>query len=232
MWGQDICPAGIPVVSGIIPTRVGTRSRCLIIVLNKSGSSPRVWGQVYYVWKFHLHIGIIPTRVGTSTYPFCYLKVHKDHPHACGDKCYDATAVSVSQRIIPTRVGTRLFSCAREVPSRDHPHACGDKRRTCQPASRNAGSSPRVWGQASKSMSAGNISRIIPTRVGTSGFKKPCNLGTQDHPHACGDKDDHTSTAAVPLGSSPRVWGQDNTWTANTIFGRIIPTHVGTRQVC
>ena len=229
MWGQDICPAGIPVVSGIIPTRVGTRSRCLIIVLNKSGSSPRVWGQVYYVWKFHLHIGIIPTRVGTSTYPFCYLKVHKDHPHACGDKCYDATAVSVSQRIIPTRVGTRLFSCAREVPSRDHPHACGDKRRTCQPASRNAGSSPRVWGQGRPHRHCRCTLRIIPTRVGTRQHLDSKYYIWQDHPHACGDKASLLMQAQQNRGSSPRVWGQGRLQHRRAHRLRIIPTRVGTR---
>ena len=72
---------------------------------------------------------IIPTRVGTSTYPYCFLRVTEDHPHACGDKrsnhrCVYQHAGSsprvwgqagitfpfcISQGIIPTRVGTRKY---------------------------------------------------------------------------------------------------------------------------
>ena len=51
------------------------------------------------------------------------------------------------------------------------------------------GSSPRVWGQEISVTLTGHVSRIIPTRVGTS-----------------------TATYGLSssgAGSSPRVWGQD-----------------------
>ncbi len=76
-------------------------------------------------------------RVGTSTYPFCYLKVHKDHPHACGDKrvCYKGMhnilgsspcvwgqvliilKNNVASGIIPMRVGTSATDISRQSAS-------------------------------------------------------------------------------------------------------------------
>ena len=73
----------------IIPTRVGTRAKRLILrfVLGdhphacgdkplhyffraiSTGSSPRVWGQGMTTSTMPLKIGIIPTRVGTSGTP-------------------------------------------------------------------------------------------------------------------------------------------------------------------
>ena len=51
-----------------------------------------------------------------------------------------------------------------------------------------------------------------------------------DHPHACGDKIRRTTTQALPMGSSPRVWGQDAP--TGWVFAKdgIIPTRVGTRN--
>ena len=91
--------------------------------------------------------------------------------------------------IIPTRVGTShfipIFRCVRE----DHPHACGDKFDYVYTTVYTIGSSPRVWGQEDEEAYFNQVSRIIPTRVGTSNSQKQLCNGTQ--------------------GSSPRVWGQE-----------------------
>ena len=70
----------------------------------------------------------------------------------------------------------------------DHPHACGDKTASAVKLMPIAGSSPRVWGQASNQ--CGNLFApgIIPTRVGTSKYLFANFPLKQDHPHACGDK--------------------------------------------
>ena len=72
--------------------------------------------------------------------------------------------------------------------SQDHPHACGDKGCLSLTTMRIAGSSPRVWGQASKGLFAVPPPRIIPTRVGTRSTSFIVSPYTTDHPHACGDK--------------------------------------------
>ena len=90
----------------IIPTRVGTsidvnpvkskvadhphacgdKYRKIKVKKGKSGSSPRVWGQVFVCKPSDLDNRIIPTRVGTRTRKERLQKMAEDHPHACGDK--------------------------------------------------------------------------------------------------------------------------------------------------
>ena len=152
--------------------------------------------------------------------------------------------------IIPTRVGTRPTSIIRILSPWDHPHACGDKYIKFSIDFLLAGSSPRVWGQELPRIAGRGRTGIIPTRVGTSSLGLLLPFYNKDHPHACGDKDDHTGTAAVPLGSSPRVWGQAigsvdgdvKLGSSPRVWGqvyqkydgnqpvRIIPTRVGTRK--
>ena len=133
----------------------------------RTGSSPRVWGQVCAEPQFPVRRGIIPTRVGTRTLITIGEMQVKDHPHACGDKlniynnhlrCAGSSPRVWGQemqklfsdskfRIIPTRVGTRSCFKASSLCAWDHPHACGDKYRSCQSLHHRLGSSPRVWGQ-------------------------------------------------------------------------------------
>ena len=152
-------------------------------------------------------------------------------------------------RIIPTRVGTSCHSKFLPVQSPDHPHACGDKQIVDKKSLTNEGSSPRVWGQERKSLTAKAKRRIIPTRVGTSSILFPRTLFGGDHPHACGDKVDiydyitkkfriiptrvgtslcDRTTRNRRQGSSPRVWGQDYITSLWICQGGIIPTRVGT----
>ena len=193
------------------------------------GSSPRVWGQV---------CGDTLSTV-----------ISEDHPHACGDKLKGCQAQAQHegssprvwgqgicadslfgrQGIIPTRVGTRPKPAVTDTLNGDHPHACGDKLFAKLVIAPLGGSSPRVWGQASDGVSFDNCNRIIPTRVGTSGFSDPLTSSGRDHPHACGDKYKSTLWRSFGLGSSPRVWGQAMRATVTTAQMRIIPTRVGTR---
>ena len=131
----------------IIPTRVGTsyypnltknlcrdhphacgdKSPLQQTVIQKPGSSPRVWGQVPKNTLRFPCAGIIPTRVGTRIFKTSSDTIKKDHPHACGDKSAPANIIQkgvgssprvwgqviedifidLAHGIIPTRVGTR-----------------------------------------------------------------------------------------------------------------------------
>ena len=112
------------------------------------------------------------------------------------------------RRIIPTRVGTRANLYPLYSISRDHPHACGDKLTSARSSKIFSGSSPRVWGQAQEARRAMTKTRIIPTRVGTRIPSMVVDAVNADHPHACGDKDSECIMDGYKLGSSPRVWGQ------------------------
>ena len=168
MWGQadpNVCAVNL---TGIIPMRVGTRFQarllskrledhphacgdkvpCRQCQVPSQGSSPCVWGQETTITHSTGVERIIPMRVGTRILPLVYDDSLRDHPHACGDKCF-SSAMKIaargsspcvwgqahvarnfrkSLRIIPMRVGTRMSIFEGVFTDGDHPHACGDKR--------------------------------------------------------------------------------------------------------
>ena len=194
------------------------------------GSSPRVWGQVGQFTTQWYSERIIPTRVGTSGVLLPNILYRRDHPHACGDKSCQPKSSVILTRIIPTRVGTS-FSVNFLMSSRqDHPHACGDKYRRSAAYIQLTGSSPRVWGQGRLAVLPFGIVGIIPTRMGTRAVCIKRLRGIGDHPHAYGDKSSLLSVSFSALGSSPRVWGQEDSDDIESLESRIIPTRMGTSR--
>ena len=88
-----------------------------------------------------------------------------------------------------------------------------------------------MWGQVVRRSSLTPYKGIIPTRVGTRGLCARLAKQSEDHPHACGDKRVQRQCLCGRLGSSPRVWGQDNGDRLLSSVDRIIPTRVGTSEV-
>ena len=146
--------------------------------------------------------------MGTSVKDFSKPLVYRDHPHAYGDK-YSPDAFSrlvdgssprvwgqvskvvlllPSRRIIPTRMGTRVVFHVCYKTIGDHPHAYGDKFVYRSLVLYHKGSSPRVWGQASRIFQNLLFIGIIPTRMGTSEIDIIGTEQIEDHPHAYGDK--------------------------------------------
>ena len=136
----------------------------------------------------------------------------------------------LAKRIIPTRMGTSKECISWNRCAKDHPHAYGDKSRTGKRPKVELGSSPRVWGQDFHLIMASDLSRIIPTRMGTRGFPVRNAASVRDHPHAYGDKAIVRALHHVTLGSSPRVWGQVLMVLTVGLSLRIIPTRMGTRK--
>ena len=66
------------------------------------------------------------------------------------------------------RVGTSRADLCKKILRQDHPHACGDKVCVHFIGQVVKGSSPCVWGQVKRCLIVGDISGIIPMRVGTS----------------------------------------------------------------
>ncbi len=106
VWGQASDVKNEQDPSRIIPTRMGTSSGSTHRRKNsedhphaygdkhiqsagrgiRKGSSPRVWGQVFFFVISFCNFGIIPTRMGTSYQKKCCETSDRDHPHAYGDK--------------------------------------------------------------------------------------------------------------------------------------------------
>ena len=128
-------------------------------------------------------------------------------------------------------MGTRGLQGGTAYQAWDHPHACGDKRVRWGTKVPSIGSSPRVWGQVAVRDDDVVHGGIIPTRVGTSTSDDQKWQGTEDHPHACGDKAMREVTSKPFKGSSPRVWGQAGATSDCGKYLWIIPTRVGTRPL-
>ena len=64
--------------------------------------------------------------------------------------------------------------------------------------------------------------------MGTRAHIKQSVTESQDHPHAYGDKSIICCDVVTPMGSSPRVWGQDQEYINGVYNDRIIPTRMGT----
>ena len=109
-------------------------------------------------------------------------------------------------------MGTSPSHHGMDFVNEDHPHAYGDKVFDETDEVLKRGSSPRVWGQVDININAQKTPRIIPTRMGTSDWVTHRLDKWEDHPHAYGDKVVKAYTIFCYMGSSPRVWGQeDNT---------------------
>ena len=187
--------------------------------------------------------------MGTRWYTAKQRAAGRDHPHAYGDKFHDFLFSnklegssprvwgqvicnlydSFVNGIIPTRMGTSFLVFCSKIFTKDHPHAYGDKRRKSLTSPSTLGSSPRVWGQGSFYSCRHSVRGIIPTRMGTRPLYTVCCKTSLDHPHAYGDKVCENYYVGDGVGSSPRVWGQDQQILYKSYERRIIPTRMGTR---
>ncbi len=169
----------------------------------------------------------IPTCVGNICPTPSLLNPKSVHPHVCGEHdvsgcgtsvpcgssprvwgtCRMAEEIKNVRRFIPTCVGNIPSLAGRERGYTVHPHVCGEHYLSAVVEAVTGGSSPRVWG-TSWSITRGCIpTRFIPTCVGNMPFSALMRSYSPVHPHVCGEHLGRTCVFALPLGSSPRVWG-------------------------
>jgi len=213
----------------------------------KSGPSPRTWGEPWARRIVSSGPRTIPTHVGRTIFSSRERIFSADHPHARGENGMRrgpgrrrtgpsprtwgerraARDTSPGARTIPTHVGR---TTARPTPGRrptDHPHARGENCSTRASITARAGPSPRTWGERFLLPRFLAAERTIPTHVGrTSRTSRKRNLRT-DHPHARGENCAHGCTLNHDTGPSPRTWGERIITTNDPGNVRTIPTHVG-----
>ncbi len=110
------------------------------------GSSPRLWGTLFWVQQAGLTARIIPTPVGNTPHVMQQIGIIADHPHACGEhnpashvaclSCGSSPRLwgthkeekkaEAKKRIIPTPVGNTKKCGFVFIIKPDHPHACGE----------------------------------------------------------------------------------------------------------
>ena len=169
----------------------------------------------------------IPTHVGNTGRVGWHDRCYPVHPHACGEHAVSEWAHTyrmgssprmwgtraeflrppAALRFIPTHVGnTRRCQLLPGVKS-VHPHACGEHAPSTVSSQRNTGSSPRMWGTQQRRYAAGCPARFIPTHVGNTRTHGPGLSVPPVHPHACGEHTYRPTGGRVRFGSSPRMWG-------------------------
>ena len=187
VWGQEVFDVIDELMDGIIPTRVGTSETHKSERLERrdhphacgdkrslqsrqtarTGSSPRVWGQVYKSSRRCRANGIIPTRVGTSATFSAVVNEIWDHPHACGDKFVYTQKYQVMEGSSPRVWGQGSKKYETHAILGIIPTRVGTSLQITGAMAHRAGSSPRVWGQALTAQELHLSAGIIPTRVGT-----------------------------------------------------------------
>jgi len=170
-----------------------------------------------------------------------------DHPHARGE---NARQVSASVKIpgpsprtwgervsrrphpglprtIPTHVGRTRADIIHGQRETDHPHARGENLAESLTKTKNAGPSPRTWGELGSKSPLRLILRTIPTHVGRTVPRRQGGLRDPDHPHARGENPPVTFGESGADGPSPRTWGEQREIRSAGPWLRTIPTHVG-----
>ncbi len=134
---------------------------------------------------------------------------------------------SVSARIIPAHAGQTVEQGVDGVEFADHPRACGANAETRFDYVAHRGSSPRMRGKLTVLGDAIGQVRIIPAHAGQTPGARVCVALVADHPRACGANSSLPCSLLPAVGSSPRMRGKLDGFTAAAKPARIIPAHAG-----
>ena len=109
----------------------------------------------------------------------------------------------------------------------DHPRVCGERVRRERRGDRNTGSSPRVRGTPTLTLSNRPTLRIIPACAGNAYTTTPPSHRRADHPRVCGERGFVFFLVSAMSGSSPRVRGTLPWGSLGSGRARIIPACAG-----
>ena len=213
-------------------------------------SFPRMWDQPHPPVMTKEEIRIIPTYVG-STGPLVQVeRSATNHSHVCGiNKAPFITVViscesfprmwdqhrlqsfrSVRYRIIPTYVGSTspvdLFHPVRP----NHSHVCGINKFEDEAHTPVFESFPRMWDQLGQDVIRAEVSRIIPTYVGSTQHHGGQDRQPPNHSHVCGINVQCLHSGECHRESFPRMWDQRPVAAGADLVERIIPTYVGSTR--
>ena len=211
------------------------------------GSSPRVRGTPFFLFRRLLLVRFIPASAGNATCGLGTPDSPPVHPRECGERqrgrfffpdsdgssprvrgtlvghCHDA----IDQRFIPASAGN---ASRREPAKRDqpvHPRECGERRVAAAVVRRGSGSSPRVRGTLSPSELRRLLARFIPASAGNAlPAVRRSKVGSV-HPRECGERAFVLIKLGKRVGSSPRVRGTPTAANHDRLADRFIPASAG-----
>ncbi len=175
-------------IIAVHPHGCGERIIPFVRFIEVNGSSPRVWGTPYAPFPIFQSGRFIPTGVGNAPGRLIFFYFLTVHPHGCGERknwplppilpsgssprvwgtLSTARGFLCLFRFIPTGVGNAPVREGMMNGQTVHPHGCGERRCFTMKILQMFGSSPRVWGTLTVSMSCAYRWRFIPTGVGNA----------------------------------------------------------------
>ena len=179
-----------------IPARAGNTGGSRHLLIERSGSSPRVRGTHLSARCFRRRQRFIPARAGNTHDPTLNRAVATVHPRACGEHfgipaglsrypvhpraCgeHDAQRASgpMYRRFIPARAGNTQAGLANGSPLAVHPRACGEHRSAQIFPRCLFGSSPRVRGTRAGSLQRHSVCGSSPRVRGTPATRLGCTV--------------------------------------------------------
>ena len=210
------------------PRVCGEKLRSLAVRNARTGSPPRVRGEVYVCSLISLTCRITPACAGRSR-PLRLTRLSaQDHPRVCGEKlmtsCPGAPYTGSPPRvrgevndeavrywemgITPACAGRRARREKTASILKDHPRVCGEKIRSSRAALTCSGSPPRVRGEGRPCGGLCSRGRITPACAGRRHRFSAPYAARRDHPRVCGEKRPKRMKGRLRKGSPPRVRGE------------------------
>ena len=218
--------------------------------LSCTESFPRMWDQLHAISEFRQFVRIIPTYVGSTSLSRRICIRYSNHSHVCGINVIHHFALSSfsesfprmwdqqrnisitvdGDRIIPTYVGSTYASLPFSLYTSNHSHVCGINPSTTNSRPQKSESFPRMWDQLVENILAADVSRIIPTYVGSTFFVGSVFKFDANHSHVCGINECSLHGCTEFDESFPRMWDQLLFLHYINHGIRIIPTYVGSTR--
>ncbi len=130
-------------------------------------------------------------------------------------------------RFIPACAGNRLEQIRIHLHSPVHPRVCGEQGGIRRGSFLISGSSPRVRGTVTRTLTRQICLRFIPACAGNSPGFCVGHIQSPVHPRVCGEQMRSSTWLVSVRGSSPRVRGTEWYGTTNDAVARFIPACAG-----
>ena len=136
-------------------------------------------------------------------------------------------------RLIPACAGKTRTAPMAPLMTPAHPRVCGENVRDAPSMATASGSSPRVRGKPTTTVSPWSSPRLIPACAGKTAPRWSRWRRWRAHPRVCGENGTSSPGYSARAGSSPRVRGKHGLARAMSVLRRLIPACAGkTRCGC
>ncbi len=212
-----------------------------------AGSSPRVRGTGIKQSGRQTAGRFIPACAGNSENKPVLSCLTPVHPRVCGEQvvCRPQNPSRIgssprvrgtepccltsrdTRRFIPACAGNRVGNWDWERFAAVHPRVCGEQSGQGRKTGRQSGSSPRVRGTVTRTLTRHICLRFIPACAGNSAFPFDAKHWPPVHPRVCGEQTVDSCLVIVLSGSSPRVRGTADHLNQLHVCLRFIPACAG-----